>query len=103
MEAESFEHPIIGSVRDDEDAHSGRTLGKLAMRARTGEIGVPQRPTNRLKRLGRGRRRGIGRGLVGIPNDREGPNRRKIRVGDQAREIPSQKRLPTDGHDLNVG
>ena len=32
VEAEGFEHSIIGSIRDDEDAHAGWTLGELAMR-----------------------------------------------------------------------
>ena len=85
IQAEGFEHSFIGSIWDYEDAHSGRTVGELAMGGRTGEIDMPQRPTNRLKRLGRGRHRGVGSGLVGISNDRKGPNRRKIRVGDQAR------------------
>ena len=50
-EAEGFEHSVIDSVRDDEDAHSRRTVGELAMGGRTREIDMPQRPTNRLKRL----------------------------------------------------
>ena len=52
---------------------------------------------------GRGRHRGTGCSRVGISDDREGLDRRKIRVSDQARAISRQERLPTDGNDLNVG
>ena len=37
VDAERFEHSVIGSVRDDEDAHTGRTVGELAMGGRTGK------------------------------------------------------------------
>ena len=51
VEAEGFEHSIIGSIRDDEDAHSRRTVGELAMGGRTGQPDMPQRAARGSKSL----------------------------------------------------
>ncbi len=106
--AERFEHAIVDSVRDDEDAHWWRTGGELAVSGRTRQFDVSQRAADRFERLGglahdQSSSGWIADWRIGIPDDCKRGNSREMRVLHQDFETSCQLFLSANGHDFDVG